>query len=530
MRNNIRNLLLIPLSILYFVQLVGCSQHKPNNVYRIGVSQCSDDAWRTKMNEEMENELIFHPELQLFIRQANDNSQLQCMQIDSFIAEGVDLLIVSPNEAEEVKPAVSRAYDAGIPVIVADRQVTGEKYTAFIGGDNYAVGLYMADWLAAQAVKNNATKKEPMQVIEIMGLVGSTPCIWRHKGLVDGLKDVKNVRLMGSGNANWFAAPARVVTDSLLRLYPKTSAIVAQNDIMAIAAAEVAEKLTYAREIYRWTAPYIYILGTDAMTGQGGGVEAIVQGKIDASVTYASRGDLVIQTAAKILRNEPFTRDTILPTMLVDKKAAETMSLMSREIEHNIATITAFQERVNLLWDMSELQRTLLCATTGCLVAVLLLLSVIIWEYRYHRRVQMERKEHAHVVAQQQQQLEKITAELERTKASQSMDEQFITHLQEQIELHLSNSELNVEMLSEALGVSRTQLFRKTKTLTGVSPIELIRHVRLRKAQQMLRKTDATIQQVAYDVGFTSASYFTKCYKEFFGRNPSLELTEPNND
>ena len=259
MRNYIRSLLLIPLSILYFVQLVGCSQHKPNNVYRIGVSQCSDDAWRTKMNEEMENELIFHPELQLFIRQANDNSQLQCMQIDSFIAEGVDLLIVSPNEAEEVKPAVSRAYDAGIPVIVADRQVTGEKYTAFIGGDNYAVGLYMADWLAAQAVKNNATKKEPMQVIEIMGLVGSTPCIWRHKGLVDGLKDVKNVRLMGSGNANWFAAPARVVTDSLLRLYPKTSAIVAQNDIMAIAAAEVAEKLTYAREIYQWTDTPIYI-------------------------------------------------------------------------------------------------------------------------------------------------------------------------------------------------------------------------------------------------------------------------------
>ncbi|MGN1247131.1 MAG: substrate-binding domain-containing protein, partial [Paludibacteraceae bacterium] len=132
---------------LLFACLMGCSAPKPSPQYIIGVSQCSDDAWRVRMNEEMEQELIFHPELALHIRQAGDNSEIQCQQIDSFIAERVDLLIVSPNEAEEVKPAVSRAYDAGIPVIVADRQVSGEKWTAFIGGDNYAVGQLMAQWL-----------------------------------------------------------------------------------------------------------------------------------------------------------------------------------------------------------------------------------------------------------------------------------------------------------------------------------------------------------------------------------------------
>ena len=300
-------------AILIMLTLISCSQNRPTRIFHVGVSQCSDDAWRTKMNEEMENELIFHPELQLSIRQANDNSQLQCSQIDSFIAEGVDLLIVSPNEAEEVKPAVSRAFDAGIPVIVADRQVTGEKYTAFIGGDNYAVGINMANWLAEQANNSNATSDQPLQVIEVMGLQGSTPCVWRHKGLLDGLKDVENVRLMGSGNANWFAAPARVVTDSLLHLYPETDAIVAQNDIMAIAASEVVEKVLSANEIDRTKNTRIYILGTDAMTGPGGGVEAIAQGKLDASVTYASRGDLVIATAAKILHGAPYHRDTVLP-------------------------------------------------------------------------------------------------------------------------------------------------------------------------------------------------------------------------
>lgn len=519
-RNCVQIFTLLVLSVFIVACDQTCSIQKK---YRIGVSQCSNDAWRTKMNEEMQRELIFHPEITLEIRHASDNSQLQCLQIDSFIAEEVDLLIVCPNEAEEVKSAVSRAYDAGLPVIVADRQVTGEKYTAFIGGDNYAVGRYMANWLQDCAKKLAATPQKPLQVIEIMGLAGSTPCVWRHAGLVDGLEGIANIQLMGSGNANWFAAPARVVADSLLRCYPETDVIVAQNDIMAIAAAEVAEKLAYARDVYRNARGSIYVLGTDAMTGKGGGVEAILQGKIDASVTYASRGDMVIQTAVKILNNEPYLRDTILPIMLVDPSVAETMQLMSYEIEHNMATIQALQHRITWLHDMSQLQRVLLYATAACIIILLTLLIVVWWIYKYRQRVRIEREENARTVANQQRQLESIMAELERTKASQSQDEQFTNRLKEQIESNLNNSEFSVEMLSEALGVSRTQLFRKTKQLMGVTPVDLIRRARLRKAQQLLLNTDTNIQQVAYEVGFTSPSYFTKCYKELFGRSPSEE-------
>lgn len=524
-----RNYLQLFILLLFSVLTTACHQSLScKNGYRIGVSQCSNDAWRTKMNEEMQRELIFHPEISLEIRHANDNSQLQCLQIDSFINEDVDLLIVCPNEAEEVKSAVSRAYDAGVPVIVADRQVTGEKYTAFIGGDNYAVGRHMANWLQSCAEKLAATPERPLQVIEIMGLAGSTPCVWRHAGLIEGLEGIDNVKLMGSGNANWLAAPARVVADSLLRCYPETDVIVAQNDIMAIAAAEVAEKMTYARDIYGEKCGSIYVLGTDAMTGKGGGVEAILEGKIDASVTYASRGDMVIQTAVKILNAEPYLRDTILPIMLVDAAVAETMQLMSYEIDHNMATIQALQQRITWLWDMSKMQRVLLYATVACIVVLLMLLIVVWWLYKYRQKVRIEREENARIVANQQLQLENVMAELERTKASQSQDEQFTKRLKEQIEQHLNNSELSVEMLSERLGVSRTQLFRKTKQLMGISPVDLIRRARLRKAQQMLRNTDTNIQQVAYEVGFTSPSYFTKCYKEFFGINPSEEHLQPD--
>ena len=170
-------------SLLLILFLSGCSKRAEEPVYVIGVSQCSDDAWRTKMNQEMERELIFQPQMQLRIRQAMDNSELQCVQIDSFIREGVDLLIVSPNEAEEVKPAVTRAFEAGIPVVVADRRVSGDKWTAFIGGDNVAVGQLMGEWLCGLQ-----EEFEEVNVLEICGLSGSMPAVGRHDGKMDRIR------------------------------------------------------------------------------------------------------------------------------------------------------------------------------------------------------------------------------------------------------------------------------------------------------------------------------------------------------
>ncbi len=491
-----------------------CS-HTPNAKYIIGVSQCSDDAWRTKMNEEMNRELIFHSDMTLRIRQAQDNSELQCAQIDSFIAEQVDLLIVSPNEAEEVKPAVSRAYDAGIPVIVADRQVTGEKYTAFIGGDNYAVGKLMAEYVCRQAELKHATASCPLRVLEITGLPGSTPMRWRHKGLTDGIRSNRTVRIVGSGCGEWFQRNARLVTDSLLDCCPDIDVILAQNDQMAIGAYEACHK--------RFGDNRPLIMGADGIVGKGGGVEALLDGKIDVTATYPSKGDLVIQTAAKILHGEAYPRDVVLQTILIDRTAAEPIQQVAEEIDHQVYLIDVLEQRLNQLWDMSRSQQVAI----ACLMAFLLLaviLSIVLYNvYGYRQRVRVEREEHARIVARQKEQLESITAELERTKQTQSLDEQFIQRLQTEIEKHIADTDFSVEMLSDALGMSRTQLFRRTKQLMGLSPVELIRHIRLRRGQQMLRNTDMTIQQIAYSVGFTSPSYFTKCYKELFGRIPADE-------
>ena len=527
--------------------LIGCSSHRPSPQYRIGVSQCSDDAWRQRMNYELQRELIFHPELSLHIRQASDNSDTQCQQIDSFIAERVDLLIVSPNEAEEVKPAVSRAYDAGIPVIVADRQVSGEKWTAFIGGDNYSVGQLMAQWLLSIVPEGR-----PLRVLEIQGLPGSTPMVWRHKGMMDSLQGHPEVQIVASACGAWFRENARVVTDSLLALYPNVDAIVAQNDQMAIGAYEAIQHLkgrakipgtqvvhtdlscASSPAIKSHSAPLlvrsnnasnenyaIRIMGVDGIVDEGGGVEALLNKEIDMTATYPSRGDLVIQTAVKILHGEPFEREVVLPTVLIDHDAAFPMQQIADEIDRQIAVSEELENRYNRLWDTTRAQRIALILLVFFLLLLVVLAVVLYRVYRYSLRVKREREEHARIVAQQQKQLEDMTAALERTKAEQSVDERFVEQLQNTIERHLNDSEFSVESLSEEMNMSRAQLFRKTKTLMGVSPVELIRHIRLRKAKQMLLNTDMTIQQVAYSVGFTSPSYFSKCYRELFGSLPT---------
>ena len=495
-------------SLLLILLLSACSQCAEKPVYVIGVSQCSDDAWRTKMNQEMERELIFHPQMQLHIRQAMDNSEMQCMQIDSFIREGVDLLIVSPNEAEEVKPAVTRAFEAGIPVVVADRRVSGDKWTAFIGGDNVAVGLLMGEWLCGLQ-----DELEEVNVLEICGLPGSTPAVGRHAGMMERIRDCKHVHIVGSGMASWFRGDAEIVTDSLLLLYPEANVIVAQNDQMAQGASQAARK----------AGRQLKIMGVDGISGEGGGIDAIVEGRIDVSATYPSRGDMVIQTAAKILAGEPFVRDTVLQTALIDAQSAKPIMLQADIMDHEIETFYALQNKMLHLGDEYEMQRIIIYGLV-MLVGLIVMITLILFQvYEYRQRVKKEREINEAKLAKQQHQLEKITAELALSRAQQQhfSEEHFMQRLEEQIDLRLSDPMLDVEKLAVEMGMSRTGLYRKVKAATGQSPVELIRHIRLHKAQQLLRSTDATVQQVAYEVGFSAANYFAKCYKEEFGVSPT---------
>lgn len=468
--------------LLMLLGLISCG-HKE---YTIGVSQCQDDAWRQKMNAEMQRELLYHPDMKLRVREAQANNDLQCAQIDSFIREGVDLLIVSPNEAEAVKPAVSRAFKAGIPVIVADRRVTGDEWTAFVGGDNVAVGRMMGQWV----LQKEAQAGRPLKIIEIVGLPGSTPAVLRHQGLIDvigGEKEGDAERVI-TGQGEWMQEDARLAMETLLEQYPDVDLVLAQNDLMAIGASKALQ--TKGKK----NVPVMGVDGIDL------GLKAIIDGDIEATTTYASRGDIVIQTASRILHNEPYVRDTVLQTTIIDAQTAKAMLQVSEQNAHDVATIQFMQQQLEDYWLQSKNKFVIFGFVT--LVLIILFTLVIIYLIRSIRSIREE-------------------TETEPVKSSgKEMEDTLTPRIRAYVDAHLSDPDLSVELLSEEMGMSRAQLFRKTKAVSGKAPVEIIREQRLKKAKELLQTTDWTIQQVAYEVGFTSPSYFTKCYKEQYGENP----------
>ena len=487
-----RNIIVILFAAL--AVLTGCSPRQPQ--YRIGVSQCLDDAWRQKMNYEMERELLLHPDMVLSRRIAYGSNELQCAQIDSFIAERVDLLIVSPNEAEAVKPAVTRAYRAGIPVIVADRRVTGDEWTAFIGGDNYKVGSLMAQWVREELkIKNEKLKikNSRFSILEVAGLPGSTPATLRHQGLMDGLPEgVEVYSVMGS----WYREEAYKVVSEYLATQPLPDLIVAHNDLMAIGAADALQN-------YQFSIP---IMGVD---GINLGLQAIVDGKINCSATYSSRGDMVIDAAARILHNEPFVRDTVLETILVDAEAAYPMLKQDEDITRDLETLHLVQTQTESKWRQMQFDRIVL----SVFVAVFFILFVATLSYIIARQFKLQSEIKQDILPQ----LENMQEAIQLSRR----DEAFADRLKQIVNEHLSDSNLNVEYLGSMLQLSRTQLFRRVKAVTGKGPLDYIREQRLIRADQLLHTTDMTIQQVALELCFSSAGYFTKCYKEYFGHLPS---------
>lgn len=126
--------------------LVSCSPDASR--YTIGVSQCSDDTWRHKMNDEIQREALFYGGVKVETRTAHDDSRRQIEDIRYFIRQKVDLLIVAANEGMALTPVVEEAFDKGIPVIMVDRRILSDKYTAYIGADNYELGKAVGNYIA----------------------------------------------------------------------------------------------------------------------------------------------------------------------------------------------------------------------------------------------------------------------------------------------------------------------------------------------------------------------------------------------
>lgn len=362
----------LALCLLLLSGLSGCHRDK---VYRIGISQCSQDDWRTKMNDEINREIMLHKDAVVEIRSADDSSARQIDDIRYFVQNGFDILIVSPNEAAALTPVIDEVYKAGIPVVIFDRNINSRSYTARIGADDEGTGRAAARY-AMHLLGGKA------RAIEISGLRGSTPAAARHRGFVRELESAGGT-LLASAPGNWNKEDAVPVVDSLLSIHPETNLIYAHNDRMAIGASEVARRL--GRDD-------IKIIGIDAAPDIG--IRAVADGIIDATFLYPTEGHRLVRTALAILKHEPYERETILPvSSAVDRSNADILLRQNEMLKEETRKIELLKTRIDLFQAEYSAEKSLLYAGIAiilllCGVGFLLLRAW--WQHSRHQKELMQ--------------------------------------------------------------------------------------------------------------------------------------------
>ena len=493
--------------------LVSCSGGKEK--YRIGISQCSADIWRDKQNAELRMGAYFHDNVELKFAAAYDSDERQVQQIDSLVNDGIDLLIVAPNQVQTISPAIDRAYDKGIPVIVFERKTSSRKYTAFISADNYEMGRVMGDYIISR-LHGQGT------VLEIKGLEGSSPAIERHNGFMDALKATPGITVVGSLQGDWTESTAYESTKQWLQNNKdvRVDLVFGANDRTAMGA----RKALGAGVLY---------CGIDGLPGENGGIQLVRDSLLDASYIYPTHGDQIIELAVNILEGKPYEKETMLMSALVTSDNAKVLLMQGEELMRQADRLDELHNKADNYLHELDTQRIVNWLAIG--IIALLIIVFVMFYLHYLRKIALQRERVVNTlwnmpesvaVPESLEESEK-PEETERIDSTDDTDETepaavsiFITRFKEVVEARLADSDVSVEDLAADMNLSRVQLYRKVKAISGSSPVELLRTARLNRAYQLLLTTDKSVSEVAYSVGFTAPSYFTKCFKEEYGMVP----------
>lgn len=705
--------------------------------YRIGVSQCSDDIWRDKQNTELKMAAYFHDNVELKFAAAYDSDERQIQQIDSLVNEGIDLLIVAPNQIATISPAIDRTFEKGIPVIVFERKTNSRKYTAYMGADNYEMGKLMGEYIATRLQGKG-------KLMEVMGLKGSSPSIERHNGFRDALKDYPQLEVIATLQGDWTEPTAYKQVKEWNLKHPDTNInlVFGMNDRSAIGARKAFGETQKSLPLF---------CGIDGLPGENGGIQQVRDSLLEASYIYPTHGDQLLQLALDILDGKPYTKETSLVSALVTRDNARVLQLESEEVTRLSKNVEQLHLTADSYLQQLASQRLFTLFSFAFIILLLMLAFAFYLYNRQKKRILSERqklereqlnfytqvshelrtpltliegpltqlaetedlqnaskettnmlaivrrntrqlsqlinkmlevqvggiqeasntktddsyvtkeictesapnileteqpqdtsvlivddnndiREYLRTILQEKYQVfeaedgqkglalaqeqvpdiiisdvmmpvmnglefcqnikmneitshipvilltaralnshqiegyksgadayitkpfqpdlllarignllrnrhllkdlwgtssnaskkEDKTATTENTLLSSegTRENAFISRFKKVVEERMTDSELSVETIGSELGLSRVQLYRKVKALTGSSPVDLLRKARLNKAQQLLQATDLSVSEIAYQVGFTSPSYFTKCYKDEYGKVP----------
>lgn len=376
---NIKLLLLI----CALLGLCACEKKK----YYIGVSQISNSDWRQKMNAEILRESRLYENLEVKILSADNDRGRQDSNILELLNDGIDLLILTPLDSQLIS-AVDKVHEKRIPIILVDRKLGSQDYTAFVGVDNVEIGREAASYLSNEILTGN--------LIELAGTKESSSTLERHEGFINSLVNYPQIKLLSTVYADWEEETAKEKMDSLFEVYANIDGVYCHNDRMA--------RGVWASSVLKGRP--LKIVGIDALPGKDKGIDMVNRGMIDATFIHPTVGDVIVQLAMRILEGKPFQKEIIPNTSIVNKYNARIMTIQNKAIEEADHKIELLDNRVKSIRQYNVMQKRFLVLLT---IVFLLVIALVALLYKAYKKS----KSNAMLLDYKNSQLLKLSNELE---------------------------------------------------------------------------------------------------------------------
>jgi len=406
----------------------------------------------------MHRELSFHSEINFLMKDAQGQSAKQIGQIKELIDAKVDLLIVSPNEAEKITPIVEKAYQNRIPVIILDRRTMSDQYTAYVGAENIEVG-HTAGIYANTVLKGNGN------IIEISELPGSSADIDRHKGFVETIVRFPGLRLIAKLDGNWDKNSFEEPLTKLLKSNTQIDFIYCQNDRRAISAFGICKKLGLEKRIK--------IIGVDGLNGKNEGIDLVYRDILNATIIYPTGGEESIRTAINILYKQPFKRENRLQSTLIDSSNVRIMKLQNEKVVAQQEDIERRQAKIEEQRAISENQATIIYTVSITLALALIFGALSFYSLRENRKINKKLEKQNWEISSQKDQISQLA---ENAKVEHEAKLKFFTNISHEFRTPLTLILAPVEDLLDN-GKIKDNLVRQELNLIKKNTFRLLRLV-----------------------------------------------------
>ncbi|MBQ1698592.1 MAG: substrate-binding domain-containing protein [Bacteroidales bacterium] len=401
---------IILLTISVLSVLVACNNDGPKQ-YRIGMSQCAFDThWRLEMNRHIQANAMQRGNIDLLMTDGQNSNKKQIADIRWLMSQNIDLLMVSPNEADSLTPIVTEVYNKGIPVIIIDRKTTNDCYTTFIGASNIIIGEKAADYVGLFA-------REESKILELHGQRGASASIDRGIGFNSRISEKygnKHFEHIGDLYCEWDSKLAKQKMAEYIKNGGEIPDIIySHNDDMAIGAYEAIKETDIDPN-------NIMIIGTDGASGENGGIKAVMDGKIDVTFFYPDGSEEAINAAEDILAKKPVEKNIILSTVQIDDNNAEGL--------YGQMNMTSTQEERIIKQNATLKQMTMTISTqSNIIILVISLLGIVMVALAYISKLHNEKKKSNQI-------LNEKNAEINAQKEELESQASYLNQINEQLE------------------------------------------------------------------------------------------------